>query len=192
MTAETHILQVPLEASLARRIEKAAALVGKTPVDFLVEVGEAAAHRLLLDWGMTDDGDVRSSLTLRADDTGLTADEMLSEKTHSGVLDPLDAQVADQQAEGMPPTAPLQRADAEKAADVNAYDRLLDWAVAQYRSGGSTYSQIAEQTGLAIEEIMCAMSAAGRDEVRAIFRASLARRSGDGIPQVSVDDESRP
>jgi uncharacterized protein (DUF1778 family) len=50
-----------------------------------------------------------------------------------------------------------------KAGDETARLVLLDWAVARYRDGESTFSELAEQTGLAVEEIMAAMSEQGHD-----------------------------
>jgi hypothetical protein len=41
---------------------------------------------------------------------------------------------------------------------------LLDWAVAEYRRGERTFGELAEETGLWIEEIMAAMADQGPDD----------------------------
>ena len=58
------------------------------------------------------------------------------------------------------------------AGDERARQVLLEWAVVRYRQGDVSYSELAEQTGLAIEEIMRALGQEGRDEALAQFLAS--------------------
>jgi hypothetical protein len=58
------------------------------------------------------------------------------------------------------------------AGDERARRILLDWAVARYRQGDTSFSELAGQTGLAIEEIMRAFGEGGRDEALAQFLAS--------------------
>ncbi|MGD9890189.1 MAG: DUF1778 domain-containing protein [Dehalococcoidia bacterium] len=48
-----------------------------------------------------------------------------------------------------------------EAADERARVVLLNWAVAAYRAGDHTFSQLAAESGLAVEEIMMAMSRDG-------------------------------
>jgi predicted transcriptional regulator len=56
------------------------------------------------------------------------------------------------------PAAFLQRAGAETARQV-----LLAWAVRTYRNGERTLSQLAEETGLGVEDIIDAQSRADRE-----------------------------
>jgi uncharacterized protein (DUF1778 family) len=58
------------------------------------------------------------------------------------------------------------------AGDERARQILLEWAVSRYRHGDASYSELAEQTGLAIEEIMRAFGQEGRNEALAQFIAS--------------------
>jgi hypothetical protein len=51
----------------------------------------------------------------------------------------------------------------ERAGDGVARRMVLEWAVQEYRRGQRTFGEIAEETGLAIEEIMMAMSTLGQD-----------------------------
>ncbi len=60
----------------------------------------------------------------------------------------------------------------EQAADERARKVLLDWAVRRYREGDTTYSLLAEQTGLGVVDIMYAM---GRDNVDEAAESFLAR-----------------
>lgn len=50
-----------------------------------------------------------------------------------------------------------------KAGDALARRILLDWAVAHYCDGERTFGELAEETGLAIEEIMDAFGRRGRE-----------------------------
>lgn len=59
----------------------------------------------------------------------------------------------------------------EQAADERARDVLLEWAVRRYHEGDTTYSLIAEETGLPVEEIMYAMGWDGIDEALQAFLA---------------------
>jgi hypothetical protein len=47
----------------------------------------------------------------------------------------------------------------ENAATERARNILIEWAVNRHRRGDATYSELAEQTGLTVEEIMLAFSA---------------------------------
>jgi hypothetical protein len=58
---------------------------------------------------------------------------------------------------------------AEQAIDQRARDILLRWAVRRYREGDTTYSLLAEETGLGVVEIMYAMSDEGLEEALAAF-----------------------
>jgi hypothetical protein len=51
-----------------------------------------------------------------------------------------------------------------QAADRRAHKVLLDWAVDRYQAGDTTFGELAEETGLVVEEIMLAMGRSGRDE----------------------------
>lgn len=51
----------------------------------------------------------------------------------------------------------------ERAGDGVAHRIVLEWAVQEYRRGQQTFGELAEETGLAIEEIMVAMSTLGQD-----------------------------
>ena len=69
-------------------------------------------------------------------------------------------------------TRQSQGAFLEKAGDETAHRILLAWAAEQYREGLKSFSQLAEETGLAVEEIMLAMGDGGREEAIAAFLAS--------------------
>ena len=60
----------------------------------------------------------------------------------------------------------------EKAGDAMARRILVDWAVARYHAGERTFSELAEETGLAVEEIMLAMGKQGHEEALARFLES--------------------
>lgn len=51
-------------------------------------------------------------------------------------------------------------------------DVLLEWAVSQYQAGTKSFSELAHETGLAIEEIMAAAGAQDPDTALALFLAS--------------------
>jgi hypothetical protein len=59
---------------------------------------------------------------------------------------------------------------------------LLDWAVAEYRRGEQTFGELAEETGLWIEEIMMAMADNGPDGIAG------ARLAGDVTATGSLAD----
>lgn len=59
----------------------------------------------------------------------------------------------------------------EQAADERARDLLLDWATRRYREGDTTYSLLAEETGLGVVDIMYAMGDDGLDEALDAFVA---------------------
>ena len=49
---------------------------------------------------------------------------------------------------------------------------LLDWAIAQYRQGLKSFSELTDETGLAVEEIMTSMDSYGRKQAIDAFLAS--------------------
>ncbi len=59
-----------------------------------------------------------------------------------------------------------------KAGQDRAHQVLLDWATSTYRQGDTTYSKLAEETGLAVEEIMMAMSQSSKDDGLDMYLAS--------------------
>src|SRR2546427_10610651 len=59
----------------------------------------------------------------------------------------------------------------EKAGDAQARDLLLTWATNRHRSGGESFSELAAETGLDIEEIMRAMVGDSQQEALAVFLA---------------------
>ena len=69
-------------------------------------------------------------------------------------------------------TRQSQGAFLEKAGDESAHRVLLEWAIGQYRQGAKSFSQLAEETGLAVEEIMLAVGEHGREEAIEAFLAS--------------------
>jgi hypothetical protein len=71
---------------------------------------------------------------------------------------------------------------AKQATDERARDVLLDWAVRRYHQGDTTYSLLAEETGLGVAEIMYAMGDEGLEEALATFLAradALAEERGN-------------
>lgn len=73
----------------------------------------------------------------------------------------------------------------EKVGEEKAKEVLLQWAVSRHREGSATFSELAEETGLAIEEIMDAMGAQGQEEALAMFLASCrAIAEADGNPEL--------
>ena len=60
----------------------------------------------------------------------------------------------------------------EKAGEEQARQTLLAWAVNQHRRGEASFSELAAETGLAVEEIMLAMGSQGRQEALEMFLAS--------------------
>ena len=95
---------------------------------------------------------------------------MLSKKrTISVRLDPEAARRLDKAAELMKQS---RGAFLERAGDQTARRILLDWAVTRYRQGGSSFSQLAEETGLAVEEIMEAMGQQGQEAALEMFLVS--------------------
>jgi len=70
----------------------------------------------------------------------------------------------------------------EKAGEEHARHVLLGWAVNRHRRGEASFSELAGETGLAVEEIMLAMGSQGRQEALDLFLAScrtVAEASGD-------------
>jgi len=76
----------------------------------------------------------------------------------------LDANAARrvERAAGLPQLSPSDFL--AESADERARRILADWAVVAYRAGDHTFSQLAAETGLPVEEIMIAMSSEGREE----------------------------
>src|SRR5688572_13096673 len=60
----------------------------------------------------------------------------------------------------------------EKAGDEAARRLLTDWAARRYRQGAATFSELAEQTGLAVEEIVEHLGGAERGAALDMFLAS--------------------
>ena len=60
----------------------------------------------------------------------------------------------------------------ERAGDEQARHILLEWAVDQHRNGAASFSELAAETGLAVEEIMVAMGSQGKEEALEMFLAS--------------------
>jgi hypothetical protein len=69
-------------------------------------------------------------------------------------------------------TRQSQGAFLEKAGDESAHRILLEWAGAQHRQGLKSFSELADETGLAIEEIMMGIGDAGREQAIEAFLAS--------------------
>jgi len=59
-----------------------------------------------------------------------------------------------------------------KAGDETARRILLKWAATRYRQGERSFSQLAEETGLAVEEIMSAVGNGDRESALAMFLTS--------------------
>lgn len=60
---------------------------------------------------------------------------------------------------------------AQQAVDERVRNVLLDWAVQRYHRGDTTYSQLAEETGLSVVDIMYAMGDEGLSEALQAFLA---------------------
>ncbi len=60
----------------------------------------------------------------------------------------------------------------ELAGEEQARRILLVWAVAQHRRGEASFSELAAETGLAVEEIMRGMARQGKQEALEMFLAS--------------------
>jgi uncharacterized protein (DUF1778 family) len=59
-----------------------------------------------------------------------------------------------------------------KAGEERAREVLLEWAINRHHRGEASFSQLAEETGLAVEEIMDAMGQQGKEEALEIFLTS--------------------
>ena len=59
-----------------------------------------------------------------------------------------------------------------KAGEERARKVLVDWAVTRHRQGETSYSRLAEETGLAVEEIMEAAGDRDTGQALAMFLAS--------------------
>ncbi len=69
-----------------------------------------------------------------------------------------------------------------EAGEQRAREILLEWTIAQREQHETTFSELAEETGLAVEEIMTAMGERGQEEAKEMFLASfrtLAELKGD-------------
>lgn len=60
----------------------------------------------------------------------------------------------------------------EKAGQERARQVLLDWALERHRRGEASFSELAADTGLAVEEIMLALGDRGGEEALEAFLAS--------------------
>ena len=60
----------------------------------------------------------------------------------------------------------------EKAGEEQARQVLLAWAVDRRRRGEASFSELAGETGLAVEEIMLVMGSEGKQEALDMFLAS--------------------
>jgi hypothetical protein len=60
----------------------------------------------------------------------------------------------------------------EKAGEERARQVLLDWATDTYRRGGTSFSELAGETGLAVEEIMLVLGDQAREAALDAFLAS--------------------
>jgi predicted transcriptional regulator len=71
-----------------------------------------------------------------------------------------------------------------KAGEKRAQEVLLEWAIDRHRKGESSLSQLAEETGLAVEEIMDAMGQRSKEEALEMFlmsaRAAAAVQPSQG------------
>lgn len=59
-----------------------------------------------------------------------------------------------------------------KAGEERARQILMDWALDRRRRTGASFSELAEETGLGVEEIMEAMGSQGKAEAMEMFLAS--------------------
>ena len=60
----------------------------------------------------------------------------------------------------------------EKAGEERARQILLEWAVDRFRRGEASLSELAQETALAVEDIMDAVGSHGREEALEMFLAS--------------------
>lgn len=70
----------------------------------------------------------------------------------------------------------------EKAGQEHARHVLLAWAADRHRRGEASFSELADETGLAVEEIMLAVGSEGKQEALDMFLAScrtVAEARGD-------------
>jgi hypothetical protein len=65
-----------------------------------------------------------------------------------------------------------QGAFLEKAGDDRAREILREWAAARYREGNRSFSELAEDTGLAVEEIMDSLAEGDRQGALDMFLTS--------------------
>ncbi|MGI5836613.1 MAG: hypothetical protein ACOX87_09015 [Chloroflexota bacterium] len=93
----------------------------------------------------------------------------MKKRTVSVRLDPDDASKLERAASL---TRQSQGAFLEKAGIERAHRILLDWAVERYRSGEGSLSQLADKTGLGVEEIMVALGDQDREAALEMFLAS--------------------
>lgn len=60
----------------------------------------------------------------------------------------------------------------ERAGEEQARQILLTWAADRHRSGEASFSELAAETGLAVEEIMLAVGRQGKQEALEMFLSS--------------------
>jgi predicted transcriptional regulator len=60
----------------------------------------------------------------------------------------------------------------EKAGEGRARKLLLEWAVSRYQRGEASFSELTDETGLSVEEIMEAVGIQGKEEALQMFLAS--------------------
>lgn len=60
----------------------------------------------------------------------------------------------------------------EEAGEERARQVLLDWALERHQRGEASFSELAADTGLTVEEIMLALGDRGREEALEAFLAS--------------------
>ena len=81
------------------------------------------------------------------------------------------------------------------AGTEQAHSEVLAWARAEYRAGRASASEIADQTGLAVEEVMIGSDEGDLDEALDAFLASCraaAERSGNADFKSLSEEAVRP
>jgi predicted transcriptional regulator len=84
----------------------------------------------------------------------------------------LDAEAARRLEQAARLTKQSRGAFLEKAGDERARSVLLQWAVERHRNGDRGLSELAAETGLAVEEIVDALSRQGQEAALAMFLSS--------------------
>lgn len=93
----------------------------------------------------------------------------MNKRTVSVRLDPDEARRLEKAASL---TGQSRGAFLQKAGGEVAHRTLLSWAVARYRRDEASFAELAEDTGLAIEEIMAAVGSQGQEAALEMFLAS--------------------